>query len=202
MKHIIMVKRVALASLLALVLILSVGCTLPEPDLGTQVPGSETTGEPSDDSGGPAAGDATGTVEPDDDSETPEPSETPEAGEDFELKGTIESISGNTIVISGQTFVVPPELESIVAKLKPGDVVEIKAEFDSSGQLIMVKIEIEDGSDDNTNDNTDDNENDNDDDNENANDNDDDDGGNDNGDDDSDDDDSHDDNGDDDSDDD
>lgn len=179
MKYYDVIKKTGLALLLTLVLVLSVGCAASTSGLETQAPGSEGTGAPSDDGGGSEDDDLTGTPGLDDGSETPEP------GEDIEFKGTIDSISGNRIVINGQTLVVPPALESLVGQLKPGDVVEIKAKFDSNGQLVLVEIKIEDSSDDNANSNTNTNDNTDDDTNlntnENANDNDDDSGGDDSG---------------------
>jgi len=63
------------------------------------------------------------------------------AGEIFNLKGTVESIDGNTWVVNGQAVVVPDNAK-VKGDVKVGDVVEVHGYVDPNGQATVVQAKV------------------------------------------------------------
>ena len=85
------------------------------------------------------------------DNSTPEPSAqpgegtgTPEPqpqGEIFSLKGAVESITGNTWVVNGQTVTIASDAK-VKGQVQVGDTVEVHGYVDANGQTIVVQAEV------------------------------------------------------------
>jgi len=68
-----------------------------------------------------------------------------EEGQDLEVKGTVESIVGDTWTVAGVAFLVTPDTE-IDEGVKVGDSVEIRGVWSPEGVLTATSIHLEDSS--------------------------------------------------------
>jgi len=64
--------------------------------------------------------------------------------EEFEIEGTIESLTDTGIVVDGQEIIID-ETTEIEGTLEVGAIVEVEALVQDDGSLLALEVEVEDG---------------------------------------------------------